>query len=94
MNKAERGKFKNADSHWELNPGPLTSAISGLTTELQQPDNHQHFTILYMYMYMLHKWYECFSHALGSKCLKISVCSNYMYYADHCGILKLGHIIY
>ena len=24
MNKAERGKWKNAGSHWESNPGPLT----------------------------------------------------------------------
>ena len=34
MNKAERG---NADSHWELNPGPMTLVTSALTTELQQP---------------------------------------------------------
>ena len=46
MNKAERGKRKNAGSPWESNPGPLTSATSALTTELRQPDNHQHFTIL------------------------------------------------
>ena len=46
MNKAERGKWKqNAGSRWELNPGPLTSPTSTLTTELQQPGNHQHFTI-------------------------------------------------
>ena len=35
--------MKNAGSHWELNPGPLTSATSALTTELRQPDKHQHF---------------------------------------------------
>ena len=55
-NKHEKGwkrKVKNAGSHWRLNPGPLTSATSALTTKLQQPDNHQHFTILYI----LHKWY-------------------------------------
>ena len=34
MNKAERGKRKNAGSHWELNPGPLPSVTSALTTEL------------------------------------------------------------
>ena len=47
MNKAERGKRKNAGCHWESNPGPLTSATSPFTTELQQPDDHQQFTILY-----------------------------------------------
>ena len=46
MNKGERGSWKNAGTHWELNPGPLTSAISALTTELWQPDNHQHLEIL------------------------------------------------
>ena len=40
MNKAEKGKRKNAGSPWESNPGPLTSATSALTTELRQPDNH------------------------------------------------------
>ena len=45
MNKAER---KNAGSHWESNPGPLTSATNALTTELRQPVDNQHFTILYI----------------------------------------------
>ena len=43
---------KNAGSHWESNPGPLTSANSALNTELQQRDNHQDFTILCI----LHEW--------------------------------------
>ena len=30
--------MKNAGSHWESNPGPLTSATSALTTELWQPE--------------------------------------------------------
>ena len=46
MNKDERGNWKNAGSHWELNPGPLTSAISTLTTELRQQDKHQHLKLL------------------------------------------------
>ena len=32
--------MKNAGSHWESNPGSLTTATSALTTEVQQPDNH------------------------------------------------------
>ena len=57
---AERGKWKNTGSHWESNPWPLTSATSALTTELQQPDNHQHFRIYFT------SGTECFSHAPGS----------------------------
>ena len=34
MNEAERGKGKNACSHWESNPAPLTLATSALTTAL------------------------------------------------------------
>ena len=28
MNKAEKGKRKNAGSHWESNPGPLKEVLS------------------------------------------------------------------
>ena len=34
MHKTERGKLKNASSHWESNPGPLISATSAITTEV------------------------------------------------------------
>ena len=63
MNKTESGKGKNAGSHWELNPGPLTSATNALTSELRKPNNHQHFTILYVYCT---SGTECFSRAPGS----------------------------
>ena len=65
MNKAERRNLKIAGSHWESNPGLLTSSTSALTTELQQPDNcqpdnRQHDTINYVH------YTSRFSHAPGS----------------------------
>ena len=39
MNKDERGEWRKFGTHWESNPGPLTSATSALTTELQQGDS-------------------------------------------------------
>ena len=79
MNKGERGKWKNAGFHWELNSGPLTSAPSALTTKLRQPDHHQHFTIEFSIYFdcearsAKHK-FELISTVFEDQCTAICVC--------------------
>ena len=63
-------------SQWESKPGPLTSATSALTTDLWQPDNHQHFHNPLCNTYCTGGT-ECFSHTPGSHYVHVCFYSNH-----------------
>ena len=54
-----KGRVPRLGSHWESNPEPPTSATSALTTELRQPDNHQHFNFSLSSFSLIPALFQC-----------------------------------